>query len=85
MTRLETIVVALSVLVVFSSAVAQSPPLGASAPEPAVTPAQQAPASPIRANRDASTTADARQCLEFPTNLEIIKCAEKYLHRRRTG
>jgi len=84
MSRLETIVVALSVLVVFSSAAAQGPPPGASAPEPGVTAAQQA-AAPIRANRDASTAADARRCLEFATNLEIIKCAEKYLQRRRNG
>jgi hypothetical protein len=85
MSRLETIVVAFSVIVAFSSAGAQSPPPSASAPAPAVTPAEKAPASPIRANRDASTTADARGCLEFPTNLEIIKCAEKYLQRRRNG
>jgi len=25
--------------------------------------------------------ADARECLRFPTNLEIIKCAEKYRNR----
>ncbi len=85
MSRLETIVVALSVLVVFSSAAAQSPPPGASASGPGVTAAQAASASPIRANRDASTAADARRCLEFATNLEIIKCAEKYLQRRRNG
>jgi len=25
--------------------------------------------------------ADARECLRFTSNLEVIKCAEKYLHR----
>jgi len=25
--------------------------------------------------------ADARECLRFHSNVEIIKCAEKYLHR----
>ena len=37
------------------------------------------------ANRDAAMGVDARRCLEFSTNLEIIKCAEKYLQRRRNG
>ena len=85
MSRLATIVVAFSVLAAFSSAGAQSPSPGASAPAPAVTPAEKAPASPVRANRDAATGADARRCLEFSTNPEIIKCAEKYLQRRRNG
>jgi hypothetical protein len=31
-----------------------------------------------RASRRAPSTADARVCLEFPTNLQIIKCADKY-------
>ena len=85
MSHLTTIVVAFSVLAAFSSAGAQSPPPGASAPAPAMTPADKEPASPIRANRDVATGADARRCLEFSTNQEIIKCAEKYLQRRRIG
>ena len=85
MSRLATIVVVFSVLAAFSSAGAQSPPPSASAPLPVVTPAEKAPASPIRANRDAAMGVDARRCLEFSTNLEIIKCAEKYLQRRRNG
>jgi len=84
MRRLATLVVAFSVLAVSSSAGAQSPPPAASAPAPAVTPAEKAPPPP-RANRDDAPGADARRCLEFSTNPEIIKCAEKYLHRRRNG
>ena len=85
MSRLETIAVAFSILAAFSSAGAQSPPPSASAPAPAVSLSQKEPASPIRANRDVASGADARRCLEFSTNQEIIKCAEKYLQRRRNG
>ena len=85
MRRLATLVVAFSFLAAFSSAGAQSPPPAAGAPAPAVTPAERAPAPPLRANRDAASGADPRRCLEFSTNQEIIKCAEKYLQRRRNG
>ena len=85
MSRLATLVVAFSVLVAVSSAGAQSPPSAPSIPAPALTPAEKAPSSPSRANRDAVAGADARRCLEFSTNMEIIKCAEKYLQRRRNG
>jgi hypothetical protein len=52
-------------------------------------PAAAAPAPPAaekraepRAARGSWTRADARVCLEFPTNLQIIKCAEKYRYTR---
>ena len=52
-------------------------------------PAAAAPAPPAaekraepRAARGSWTRADARACLEFPTNLQIIKCAEKYRYTR---
>jgi hypothetical protein len=61
-------------------------PAAAAAPAPA---AAVAPAPPTaekraapRATRGSWTRADARVCLEFPTNLEIIKCAEKYRYTR---
>jgi len=34
-----------------------------------------------RKSRRSREHADARECLRFPTNLEIIKCAEKYRNR----
>jgi hypothetical protein len=35
--------------------------------------------------RERKANADARLCLEFPTNLMIVKCAEKYrLDKRET-
>jgi hypothetical protein len=37
------------------------------------------PEKPVkRVSHRAPSKADARGCLEFPTNLQIIKCAEKY-------
>jgi hypothetical protein len=53
-------------------------PAAAAAPEP---PSAEKRAAP-RATRGSWTRADARVCLEFPTNLEIIKCAEKYRYTR---
>jgi len=50
----------------------------AAAPAP---PATEKRAEP-RAARGSWTRADARACLEFPTNLQIIKCAEKYRYTR---
>jgi hypothetical protein len=38
--------------------------------------------SPSRAKQRAGERADARVCLEFPNNLQIIKCAEKYRYMR---
>jgi hypothetical protein len=61
--------------------------LWAQAPSPAPD-ANQAAANPparsapARAKSNAGDPADARVCLEFPTNLEIIRCAEKYRHRK---
>ncbi len=42
------------------------------------TPDGQAPAKPAAAKRRAQSHADARACLDFATNLEVIVCAEKY-------
>jgi len=45
----------------------------------AAAPAPDVKAQPMtRASRRVPSTADARVCLEFPTNLQIIKCADKY-------
>ncbi len=71
-------------------------PAGALAQTPKAPAAAAAPVSPTAATippaaekrpaprtpRGSSTGADARVCLEFPTNLEIIKCAEKYRYTR---
>jgi hypothetical protein len=79
-----------SVVTAISAASGQAPAPAAPAPAPAAT-AAPAPATappkldqkaPPRAARVSIVDADARNCLEFPSNEEVIKCAEKYLHRR---
>ncbi len=43
-------------------------------------PAKSRPAR--HAKRQKWARADARVCLEFPTNLQVIRCAEKYRYMR---
>jgi len=78
-----TIVVAFSILAALPGAVAQSPAPNAGAS--AVAPAQEGTVPLIRENRDAATDADARLCLEFPTNRQVIVCAEKYRTHKRNA
>ena len=67
---------------------AQTP--AAAPPAAAPTAAAQAQAAPgatekrpaVRTKHRAWTRADARVCLEFPTDLQIIKCSEKYRYVR---
>ena len=90
MNQRQTFAVACAVLAAISMAAAQAPAPGAQAPAPAATAAPTPAATPprlemkppARAPRYAPVSADARGCLEFPSNTEVIKCAEKYLHRR---
>jgi hypothetical protein len=82
----ETTVLAFWFLAAISPVAAQSPAPGPSpGPSSAVAPSKEATKAPVRANRSVGPDADARGCLEFATNLEIILCAEKYLPRRRDG
>lgn len=82
----EPIAMTFSILVAISTAAAQAPAPGASAPAaPAASPPRLEMKAPARTNREPPVTADARGCLEFPSNDEIIRCAEKYLPRKRTG
>jgi hypothetical protein len=84
-----TIAVACAALATISTAGAQAPAPAeakatgaASAPAPTASPPRLDMKPPARPPREAPVSADARGCLEFPSNLEVIKCAEKYLHRR---
>ena len=81
-------VVACILFATISSATGQAPapaapaaaPPAATAPAPAATPPRldmKPPARPARV----PIAGDARGCLEFPSNFEVIKCAEKYLRR----
>ena len=62
-----------------SIASAQAPQPGVAAETAAVVPPRQSkdPAMP-REPRSVGQKGDARLCLEFPTDLMVIKCAEKY-------
>jgi hypothetical protein len=85
MNRRETTAIVFSILAALPPAVAQSPAPNASPSASAVAPSQERSKPPIRANRDAAMDADARHCLEFPTNLQVIICAEKYRPHKRNA
>ena len=83
MSHRATTIVVFSILAALPPAVAQSPAPNASGAS-AIAPSQDGTRLLIRENRDAATDADARLCLEYPTNLQVIVCAEKYrTHKRR--
>lgn len=59
----------------------------AQAPKPAPEASAAAPAAAVSkpaapAKKRPWTRADARVCLEFPNNMQIIRCAEKYRYTR---
>ena len=84
MNRIATAALVILALAALAPAVAQSPLPNASPGASAIAPSDQtteATTATVRSNRDA--VADARICLELPTNLQIIKCAEKYLPHKR--
>jgi len=74
-----------AVLAGLTTAVAQSPaPSESGAVSPTATP-QVATKGAVRPARESATDADARLCLEHPTNAQVIMCAETYrLDRRRS-
>lgn len=82
MNRRMTTTLMFTILAGSAAVVAQTPApnAGTAAPVAAISPA------PARAAAEANrANADARNCLGFSTNLEVIKCAEKYLQRKRKG
>jgi hypothetical protein len=76
MKPMKNIAAAASLAVVFCFPV-QSHAQGAQQ-APAVSAAPQAKAVPAKRVRSRGN-ADARHCLQLPTNIEIHKCAHKYL------
>lgn len=83
-TRADFAAVLLSVLAAIGTAYAKdpAPPGMAEAAPVALTQGSARPAS--RAEGAGAADADARACLEQPTNLRVIACAEKYRqHRKR--
>ena len=84
MNRIQTAAFVILALAALAPAVAQTPLPNTSQGASAIAPPDQtteATTATVRSNRDAG--ADARICLELPTNLQIIKCAEKYRPHRR--
>ena len=60
---------------VAAASFAQSPPPASDAPFP--------PSTPVRVVSDAPLSkSDPRVCLEFPTNQQVMACAEKFRSRR---
>ena len=78
-------VVSMLALAVTSTVGAQGTAPGSNAGAPSTTPAPAQPTAPPQASPPATSDADARLCLEFPTNHQIIVCAEKYLPRKLRG
>ncbi len=76
--------VLISAFLVVSPVVAQIAQPSANATARDGAPTEDGMKSWVRADRNSGATADARLCLEFPTNLEIIMCAEKYRPKRRS-
>jgi hypothetical protein len=83
---LAVALVAIAATLPISAAFAQTAP-----PSVATDTAASAPPDPPKKPssrkdaRERKANADARLCLEFPTNLMIVKCAEKYrLDKRET-
>ncbi|MGE5142216.1 MAG: hypothetical protein ACM3OA_02145, partial [Acidobacteriota bacterium] len=62
--------------------VAASAQVPAPAPAPTAGAPATAPAKAPARGKAAGTPADARMCLEFPTNAQVIACAEKYRHMK---
>jgi hypothetical protein len=84
--NLNTVAIALAAIAAtlpLSVAIAQTP-LSAAAETAAVTQAEAPKKALTRKEaRALQEKADARLCLEFPTQLMIVKCAEKYRLNKR--
>ncbi len=76
-------IVAISAELLTAGVRAQTPTAPSPAPAPAVaTPAPApAPSTPRVKNRSPNRS-DARVCLEFQTNLQVIQCSEKYRYAK---
>ena len=83
MTRTTIAPVLFALLAALPAAFAQnSGSSDANAATPAAAPQRESKGS-IRSARESAADADARLCLEFPTNTQVIMCAEKYRPDRR--
>jgi len=75
-------IVAVSTVLLTMGVHAQTP-AAPSAPAPVVATPAPAPAQPApRLKNRSPNRADARACLEFQTNLQVIQCSEKYRYAK---
>ena len=75
-------IVAVSTVLLTTAVHAQTPAAPA-APVPAVAAPAPPPAQPApRVKNRSPNRTDARVCLEFPTNLQVIQCSEKYRYAK---
>lgn len=75
--------VMLAVAATLPLARAQGPASAGSGDRPGAAAPSTAAEPPTRPARNVLPEADARLCLEFPTSLQVIMCAEKYRPRKR--
>lgn len=66
-------------------AVAQTPVPGGAIGASSGAPSREEPKPPTGARANAPAEVDARHCLDFPTNPEVIACAEKYRSHKSKG
>jgi len=78
-TTAAAIMSALALLALTASAQAPAPAPASAAAEPT---APAAAKTPSRMKSGSWTPADARACLEFESNLQVIQCAEKFRHMK---
>jgi hypothetical protein len=85
MNQSEIAALLLSILAAMPAAFAkdQAPSTSAGASGVELTQALPKPPAPPAREAVPDPEADARHCLEFPTNLQIIMCAEKYRSHKR--
>jgi hypothetical protein len=75
-------------ILVALSAGAQAPapkPIQAASDPAAAPPATATRSTAKRASGKQPSTADARVCLEFPNEMQVIKCSEKYRWQQTAG
>ena len=76
-------IVAAFIVLLTADVQAQTPPAPSATPAPAVAAPAPAPAQPApRMKNRSPSRADARACLELPTNLQVIQCSEKYRYAK---
>lgn len=76
MNRIAIVAVLISVVAALPVAIAQSKAGSAGGTTGMAQEDTKKPAASVR--QRSRSNADARACLELPTNVEIIKCAERY-------